>query len=345
MENQNDDHLLASYFAGKLTQAEIKAVENWRDASEENRLIFRHAEKVWRSLDLLQEMKQYKTDFALRKVNAKIGQATVKGQKGFLFYWQRVAAILLLPILILGGYYFFRNTGVENNTIVWQTITTPPGVKSQAQLPDGTKVWLNSESKLSYPSSFTRHERNIKLEGEAYFEVAKDKRHPFYVDLEKIGIEVTGTTFNVINYKEERQTEVILTSGKVKLLEQKENKRIGITEMEPGQKAVYGGSADKISLQRIDTEKYVSWIYGRLIFRDDPMTEVIRRLNRWFNVDIEIADPGIAQYIYTATFQEETIEQILNLLKRTSPIQYTIIPAQRLDDGSFGKQKIILNKR
>lgn len=345
MENPYDDRLLAAYFSGKLTHAEMKGVENWRDASEENKIIFENAKKTWQSLNLLQEMRRYKTDLALLKVNTKIRQATVKVRRGFLYHGQRIAAILLLPALLFAGFYFFRDRQAVKNSVVWQTITTPPGIKSQAQLPDGTKVWLNSDSKLSYPSSFIGEERNIKLEGEAYFDVAKDKQHPFYVDLGKIGIKVTGTTFNVINYRKEKQTEVILTSGKVKLLEQKENKRIGVAEMAPGQKAVYQEPSNKIFLQHVDTEKYISWIYGRLIFRDDPMTEVIRRLNRWFNVDIEIADPEIAQYIYTATFREETIEQILDLLKRTSPIEYTIISPKRLNDESFENQKIILKKR
>jgi transmembrane sensor len=396
MEQPYDyESILPSYFSGKLKEEEKQIIEEWKRSSEENLLIFKNAEKVWKSLNLLREMRTYNTSQALLKVsvsiqreqgqtsvtfgerecfdltrtipdsseycraeemtiedekrllkmNSKIGQAFPNLQKGFLFYWQRIAAVLLLPLLLLGSIYFFLGKQMENDNTVWQTITTPPGVKSQTQLPDGTKVWLNSESKLSYPSSFTRHERNVKLEGEAYFEVAKDKRHPFYVDLGTIGIEVTGTAFNAINYEDEKQTEVILTSGKVRLLGQKESKRYRITEMDPGQKAVYKESANKIFLQQVDTEKYVSWIYGRLIFRDDPMTEVIRRLDRWFSVDIEIEDPEIAQYIYTATFREETIEQILNLLKRTSPVEYSIIPVRKMDDGSFERQKIILKKR
>jgi ferric-dicitrate binding protein FerR (iron transport regulator) len=115
--------------------------------------------------------------------------------------------------------------------------------------------------------------------------------------------------------------------------------------MNPGEKAIYREASGKIAVEHVDTEKYTSWIHGHLIFRDDPMTEVVRRLSRWFNVEITIADPSIEQYVYTATFGEETIEQILDLFKRTSPVQYTVIPAQRKNDGSFGKQNIILKPR
>jgi ferric-dicitrate binding protein FerR (iron transport regulator) len=198
---------------------------------------------------------------------------------------------------------------------------------------------------LQFPSSFGESDRNVRLTGEAFFDVVKNKRQPFLVDLGKIGIKVLGTRFDVINYDDESQTEVVLESGKVNLFEQKGKKMRVITEIGPGQKAIYKKAENNLAIQNVDTEKYISWINGRLIFRDDPMDEVIRKLDRWFNVDIELADPEISQYVYTATFQHETINQILELFKRTSPVEYQIKEAALKQDGSFSKQKIILKKR
>lgn len=347
MNKQYDfDQLLGTYFSGKLTNAEKQAVDKWKEGSDENRIIFNNAEKVWQSLDLLQEMRSYNTAGALSKVHEKTIQASENIRKGFLFYWQRIAAILLLPILLISGFYLLQELKSSGDDIVWQTITTPPGIKSKAQLPDGTVVWLNSGSSLQYPSSFTRNERAVKLIGEAFFDVAKDEKHPFLVDLGRIGIEVLGTKFNVTNYDQEKRTEVVLTSGKVQLYGMQKNRKQLITEMLPGQHAVYQKSEHAISmLEYVDPEKYTSWIEGRLVFRDDAMNEVVRRLGRWFNVEIEMADPEIGRYVYTATFLDETMEQILELLKKTAPIEYTIIPSKRLNDGSFDKQKIILNKK
>ncbi|MEL7586225.1 MAG: FecR domain-containing protein [Prolixibacteraceae bacterium] len=407
-QSDHIDTILPAYFCGKLSPEQKQIIEAWKNASEENGLIFKKAESVWKGLDLLREMRTYDTGRALLKVHAAIlreqalpdpnvsgnaqiepdhnqtlpytaGQARLsirarQGQtmeypadrephlsktgqpeksgdfqtirhKGFLFYWQRIAAILLLPVIFFGIAYYFINDKTDSGTAAWQTISTPPGVKSQTQLPDGTKVWLNSDTRLSYPVTFAHNRRQVKLEGEAFFEVVKNSRQPFCVDLGKIGIEVTGTAFNAINYIGEKQTEVILTSGKINLLDQHGNKRRLVTEMTPGEKAIFRESSGKIAIQRVDTDKYTSWIHGRLVFRDDAMAEVIRRLNRWFNVEIEIPDSEIAQYVYTATFSDETIEQILDLFKRTSPVQYTVIPAPRNDDGSFGKQRIILKPR
>ena len=340
------DKLLGDYFSGKLNADEKKRVEEWKNASEENLAVFSNAEKVWHALDLLEEMKKYDAGKALEKVNGKIEKIAYHYKKRFLFYWQRIAAVLLLPLLIATlGIYFFQTAKTTTNPIVWQTISTPNGVRSQIQLPDGTRVWLNSGSKLTYPSSFSSAERTVKLVGEAYFDVAKNEQQPFYVELNNMGIAVTGTTFNVIHYPEEKQTEVVLTSGKVRLFERKEDKRVDIAEMNPGEKAVYEKSSHEITIDQTDTEKYTSWINGYLNFRDDTMTEVVKKLNRQFNVNIKIADPEIAQYVYTATFKDETLEQILFLLQKTSPITYTMLPAKQLNDGSFEAQKIILKKR
>lgn len=344
-EHFDYDELLASYFSGTLTRSEEKALEDWKRDSEVNQTVFKNAEKVWQSLNILKEMRGYNVSRALSNVHEKSEQSPSNNQKGFLFYWQRIAAIMLLPLLIGGAIYFIQAKNTLSNSVVWQSISTPPGVKSQVQLPDGTIVWLNSGTNLSYPSSFTDGNRNVKLIGEAFFDVAKDVKHPFVVDLGKINIEVVGTKFDVINYEQDGQTEVVLASGKVKLFEKHENKSWLVSEMQPGQQAIYLKAGNTISLKDVDVEKYSSWIGGKLIFKDDSMDQIIRKLDRWFNVQIEIADPSIGGYIYTATFQNETIEQILSLIKRTSPVEYTIIPGKRLSDGSFEKQQIILRKR
>lgn len=346
MKEQIDyDELLALYFSGHLTEVEKNELENWIETSEENRNAFKNAEKVWKSLDLLQEMKGYDVSKALSSVHKKVERSSVRSLQGFLFYWQRIAAIILLPLLISFLIYFIQEKYSEKNSIVWQTITTPPGVKSQIQLPDGSLVWLNSGTKLMYPSSFSDGTRNVKLSGEAFFEVAKDEKHPFFVDLGKLNVKVVGTKFNVINYDQEKQIEVVLASGKVNILENDEKGNRIISEMIPGEQAVYLKDKNSISLKQVDIGKNTSWIHGKLIFRDDPMDEVVRKLDRWFNVQIEISDRDIGSYIYTATFQNETIEQVLNLITRTSPVEYSIIPGERLPDGSFISQRIILRKK
>lgn len=344
-EHFNSDELMALYFSGILNRTEERKLEDWKEASEENLSDFKNAKKVWQSLNMLQEMRGYDVSRALSNVHKKTELSSDHSQRGFLFYWQRIAAIMLFPLIIGGIIYFIQSKNTLSNIVVWQTITTPPGVKSQAQLPDGTRVWLNSGTSLNFPLSFSEGTRNVKLLGEAFFDVAKDEKRPFIVGLGKINIEVVGTKFNVINYEKEEETEIVLASGKVKLFENQENRSQLISEMKPGQQAIYLKTGNTISLKDVDTREFTSWIDGKLIFRDDPIGKVVSKLNRWFNVQIEIADPNMGSYIYTATFQDETIVQILNLIKRTSPVDYTIISGKQLKDGSFEKQQIILKKR
>ena len=342
MESEFDyNELMVKCFSGQLNAEEEKTLEDWKNASEENLSIFTKTREIWYAFDLLKEMKKYNVQKALNKVDSKIQKITYPR---IISYWQRIAAILLLPLIIATVFFFFQTKDRASDLVTWQTISTFNGVKSQIQLPDGTIVWLNSGSELTYPSSFSKKERKVKLIGEAYFDVAKNKRQPFYVDLDQIGIAVTGTTFNVIHYPNEKQTEIVLTSGEVKLFEHENNKRRDIAKMKPGEKAIYEMPLHKVNITQTETDKYTSWINGYLIFKDDAMTDVVKKLSRRFNVDIEIADPEIAQYVYTATFKDETLDQILYLLKKTSPITYTVVPTKQLKDGSFQSQKIILRK-
>ena len=343
-KNIDYDQLLSSYFSGSISEEDKKVLEEWKNSSEGNRNIFDETKKLKVSMNLLSEIKGYNTTKALSHVHKKILVASLKYKHKFIFYCQRIAAILFFPVLIAGAIYFIQEN--KSSLVVWQNITTSGGVRSQFHLSDGTEVYLNSCSSLKYPSSFTGKFRDVKLKGEAFFHVTKNKKNPFIVHLGKINVKVVGTKFDVINYDDEKSTDVILTDGKVKLMESiasSENKLI--TEMKPGQKAVYKKGSQNIILNTVDPEKYISWIKGQLIFKDDSIKEVVKKLNRWFNVKIKIADPEISNYIYTATFQEETIEQIINFLCRTSPIRYTVIPGKRLKDGSYGTKTIILNKK
>ena len=334
--------LLADYFSGLISQKERAAIDEWKKASPNNLNLFDETEKVYRAVTLLTEMRQYNPSVALQKINTRI--KTKKPHQIIIYYWQRFAALLLLPVLLLGSIYFYRQHTRPVKATTWQTFDTPPGVKSQVQLPDGTHVWLNSNSQLTYSSAFVEGERRVTLLGEAFFEVAKDKKHPFSVNLGKIGVEVVGTKFNVTNYTDENRTEVVLTEGKIKLYRNDSVNNRVIAEMKLGDQAIYEKSNSRLSLHQVNTDKYTSWIDGRLVFMDDKMDEVVRKLDRWFNVTIEVANPEINSYVYTGTFRHETISQVLTLLKKTSPITYTVIPGRQQHDGSFSKQRIILTK-
>jgi ferric-dicitrate binding protein FerR (iron transport regulator) len=242
----------------------------------------------------------------------------------------------------------FKNFSLEKmmeEHVVMQTISSRQGMVSQFQLADGTRIWLNSGSELQFPSVFTGDFREVKLIGEAYFEVAKNRNQPFRVNAKELKVEVTGTSFDVASYREEKLSEVILVEGSVNLTGSGADKLPEGRVLQPGQRGVYNEVTGKIRTEEVSVDKYISWREGNLIFRDDKMEEVVKRLSRWFNVEIMINDPEIKSYIYKATFRNENLLQVLNLLKISAPIDFAITERKALQNGEFTKQKVYLMKK
>lgn len=343
-DQQYIELLLPGYFKGELSEADFSAVETWKNLSQQNQEIFNQSEKVWQSLHLLSEMEHYNPQQALQKVNQKINQ---RQNQQWWFIWQKVAAILFIPLLIAAVWLTMSRpkTDLIVESPTWQIFSTPPGVKAKFYLPDSTAVWLNSSSSVSFPSYFAGNFRQVNAQGEVFFDVRKNTEQPFVVSMGKIHARVLGTRFNVINYDREDRTEIILQSGKIELCTGTCEQPRSLSLLNPGELAHFNKSGNTINILNVETEKYMAWIAGKLIFKDDPMEEVVRKLNRWFNVEIEVADQAILDYVYTATFQDESIDQILELLTLTAPIRYQVVQREKQENETFTAKRIILRKR
>ena len=256
----------------------------------------------------------------------------------------RTAAVLFIPLMLYSIYLTLNIRNKKIDHILTQTIEVPSGVRTNLSLPDGSHVWLNSGSVFKYPTSFNGRLREVELTGEAYFDIARDPDHPFIVRTGLVDIEVRGTKFNVINYLDDPQIEVILESGEVRLFYESNNKENSILLSEPGEKGVYDKSLRTTTVKRVDIDKYTLWKNGILIFRDDPMNEVVRKLSHKFNADIKLQSPAINEYVYTATFIDESLIQILELLKMSAPLDYTIMNQKKLDDNTYSRLEIIIDK-
>lgn len=339
------DELLPGYLSGELSDEERVSMDHWRALSAENELHFLNSLKAWESISLLQEMEQFNSFEALNRVNKRINHSSsVK----WLNVLKLVAAIFVLPLLAYSGYVTYQNLSLKKmmtERIVMQTITSQQGMVSQFQLADGTKVWLNSGSELQFPSHFVGDFRSVKLKGEAYFEVTENKRKPFRVNASELNVEVLGTSFDVTNYKDEKMAEVILVEGKVNLSAIDKDKINRQIMLHPGQRGVYCVGTGKMNTEEVNVDKYIAWRDGNLIFRDDKMEEVVKRLSRWFNVEISVDDPEINSYIYKASFRNENLLQVLNLLKISAPIDFRITERKALPNGEFTKQKVYLQKK
>ena len=338
------EELLPGYLSGDVSDKDRVMMDNWRNESPENEAIYLENLKAWEALSLLNEMEQFNSFEALRKVNTKISQPK---SANWWITLQRVAAILMLPLLVYSGYLTIQNH-LRNNPqeqVMMQTISSRQGMVTQFALADGTKVWLNSGSELQFPSRFSGDKREVMLKGEAFFEVTKNEKQPFRVNANELKVEVLGTSFNVVSFDDDTQSEVVLVTGKVALSSEKEQIKKEYGNIIPGQRAIYQKEAQKVITEEVDVEKYIAWRDGNLIFRDDSMEDVVKRLSRWYNVEITINDPEIKNYIYKASFRNENLVQVLNLLKLSAPIDYRITDRKELANGDFTKQKVYLMKK
>ena len=234
-----DDYLLGRWVSGEANAEEQKKVEEWGALSDENQKVLNDSSHIMDSIGQLKIMQTVNSSSAIQRVKHRIEKTESPSQK-LLFYWQKIAAVIVIPLLIYGLYEAianYRSNSIEKLT--WNEISTPVGLRSVFHLPDGTKVWLNGNTTLKYPMQFSKNERLVKLKGEAYFDVVSDKQHPFVVNSGGLFVQAVGTAFNVSAYPGDSRLETALVRGKVNLMRETKQGRQPITSLKPGNVAVY----------------------------------------------------------------------------------------------------------
>jgi ferric-dicitrate binding protein FerR (iron transport regulator) len=263
-----------------------------------------------------------------------------------------LAAASVTGLLFLAGRYLLfpsATTAQSENVIVAQR-----GTKSKLLLPDGTQVWLNSDSRIIYANSFNDTIREVRLEGEAYFDVVKDVKRPFIVHTSGINIRVLGTAFNVKSYPQEPTIEATLVRGLIEVEKNNQPQSSRIL-LKPNEKLVYNKQMDQLqsasnpaavhsgteqtaaSVAKPETilistlprnlsdsvRAETSWVYGKLIFEAERFSELAPRMERWFNIRIRFRDEKVANYRFTGVFQDENIGDALHALQLTASFTYT----------------------
>jgi len=282
-------------------------------------------------------------DHAYSVVTRKIHQRS--GRIRTLYQLQRIAAVLFIPLLVASILLYQHNRSFYSASAK-QTIINPSGVRSQVELPDGSIAWLNGESEISFYESFSGKERKVELAGEAYFDVEKDPDQPFVVSAGKVAVEVLGTRFNVKSYHDEANIEVSLEEGKIYFISEHSGKK-QLTSMVPGMRAVYNIHSENTLISREENiSQYSAWMKGKLVFDDTPFPQVLRSLERWYSVDIEVANDEISQYRLTTTFEEQTIRQVIEILELSSPITIDYTPIEHDLNGQMkNKPHLTIDKK
>lgn len=217
----------------------------------------------------------------------------------------------------------------ENKTdkLVYNTLNVPYGKRFKVKLSDGTIVNLNAGTSLKYPIHFIKGEnRQVFLKGEAYFNVTKDTDHPFIVNANQLDVRVLGTQFNITSYAEDEYINTVLVEGSVSLYNKNTTyNHKDATVLKPGFKASWEKKTSEINIEEADIEMATAWINGEIIFRHMPFDKIIKKLERHYDVEITNNNSSLGKDIITASFDEETIEEVLKVINEVHPINYTIV--------------------
>lgn len=340
MLNKGDEEKIERYLQGTANEQEVRYVEALFADGESNLRLRHFVHKDFDTSTQATPVSSAELQTILGRIHATMddGQTARSGWSRVLNVYTRVAAILLFPVIAFAALHFKNVQKPESEGTTEKSLTSiyaPMGARASFQLPDGTSGTLNSGSKLEYSIPFAGH-RAVKLEGEAWFDVKHDAGDPFIVTIGDCSVNVLGTSFNVNAYPDSDYIEVVLAEGRVNFVTAA-NKEIPLM---PSERLQYKqGVATTVAA---DPEQYHAWTAGKLVFRGDPMPEVVRRLERWYHVDIRLADKALEHYSFFATFQDDTLDEVLKFLTMTSPMGYRILPQTRLSDGSIKKRQVII---
>ena len=286
--------------------------------------------------------KHHQLNHILYKLNYQINASLPKDRKPrfirLITWYARIAAILLIPLLVYAGIVTHQKNQVAT-TEGWAEMSAPLGARIKFNLPDGSFGWLNSGSTIKYAMNFNQ-KREVQLSGQAFFDVNHQDENKFVVKTKYLDIEVKGTAFNIAAYTNEDQIDVTLERGSVLL---KNDKFATSIEMKPNELINYNLINQKITRTTVTAQNYSAWKEGKLILRNASLSELAKQLSRWYNVEVKTNNVRDTDFRYRATFENENLEEVLRLLKITSPLKVKIEERKKQADGSFSRQKILLS--
>ncbi|MEZ5106057.1 MAG: DUF4974 domain-containing protein [Draconibacterium sp.] len=338
-----DPMIINRFFEGKYSRKDYFYTKYIFGSLEHRTLLNQYLEKHWIEFST-ESIPRENVGYMLDKIHHKIRLDENGKEKIRLWVaFQKFAAILFIPLL-LSFFVFFYSQNKEDEVIAYESdgyaeIQCPLGVRTKFQLPDGTTGFLNSGSSLQYPVRFTKG-REVKISGEAFFDVVSDKQNPFVVHTSNLNVKVLGTQFNVIAYDDDPNEEVILTRGEV-AIDTKDGTKLDV--LCPDQKLILNKEKKSFKTIGVVASQYVGWTEGKLIFRNENMQQVAERLGRWYNAEIRIEDKELLEYTFHATFVDEPLEEVLKFMAVTTPYKYEILP-RTINNENICQKKVVLVK-
>lgn len=331
-------------FSHKISVEEKEKLMLWVNQNDENRQLFLELRDIWQSTSNISS-DSYDEDAAWNKFKPTLTPA--KPTRNLI--WLKYAAVAVI-FCAIGFFAFYLSIPRVSKVVSYQEVYVPYGSTSKIVLPDGSYVWLNAGSYLRYSNSFNLDNRNIYLKGEAYFDVRKNKKLNFIVNTPGIEVRAIGTKFNVKAYPEEKTIRTTVVEGKIQVINKDGEKTNEIylsvnqsasflkkstvppivePENSENKKHIYAEPEDIPSeILEVDSETspeiYVSWHQGRLIIERESLGSMAVKLERRYNVKINFLNESVKNYIFSGILKDETFEQVLEVIRLTSPLKYSI---------------------
>ncbi len=355
---QDIDKIKSRFIGGKASDAELKLLEEWlRQHPEERKDLF-YDKDILDAYAFALDSKKYSAEQELKRLHTRISREKLPKTVALPGYLQvakiavkrmqnpslfeampsvsnlrkvKIAALLILAFvsgllvrsLLNGTDSLLQKQGSLSET---RTVTVPKGQVSQIFLADGSRIWINSESTVRLPSVFTGDKRTVSLQGEAFFEIAKDPEHPFQVVVEGQTIEVLGTSFNVRAYPASKEVQTTLSEGKIKLITSK-----GFIMLSPGQQAELDKTTGDLVLNEVKTSGFEAWKEGRYEFVNENLIEVLKMAERWYDVDLIYQEDEFKSMNFSGVIRRnKPVEHFLTLLGHSIPIRYEIVAQDKI---------------
>lgn len=329
-ESNPIEKLIVRYFQEEINEEELRELETWIAESSENKIYFFQLKKisdssrraVWSEAE--KEASWQKMYDRLEAGNEPKEPVLAESPVSRSLFWLKYAAVILIALTAGWGMNEFlfapaNTVQAEVAEPVYNEIKIEKGGRGNTLLlSDGSRVILNAATTFRYPANFSADSRTVYLDGEAYFEVEKDEAKPFIVKLKKQDVTVLGTSFNVEAYSDESYSTVTLFSGSVSLDAYDESgEAMSKMFLKPGQRALSDNLSGSVSLENIDTSLAEAWTTGKYKFKDEPLSSIARRLEKYYDVQVHIETESLRQMKYTGTFSlEQDIQEVLNVLNQ-----------------------------
>ncbi len=359
--------LILRHLKKEISESEKQELFHWVYCKKENEKFFYNLKDIWETAQYQSIAKTADTDAEWQKLVFKaIQEETDHFLKKSVNTRTIYRAIQIAAVVVITfGIGFFVQKYIPEETN-YASVNVPYGAKSELELPDGSKVWVNSGSKIKYPTNVNNKDVTLYLEGEAYFDIVKNPKRLLTVKTSTIYIQVHGTSFNVKSYNDEEIVETTLLEGSISitgkvgnnvikepiflkpneqatLTKSKQNIEIGQQKHELAKtkeaandiKKIASNINPKIQIKEgIDVESFVMWKYNMLVFKNERFEDLAIKLERWYDVEITIKNEELKNSRYTGTFEKETVEQAMKALSISLPFKYHI------DKNQISIQKI-----